>query len=257
MSTEGESIVAEATEVEVAPTEAPTLPSDTVEFEVPEKFEGKSIEDVIKSYQELEKLKGGGQESTEEANNPLTPTEEKVTEPTEVEQESYDKYAKSLDDNGSLSDAEYAELAKAGYDKATVDKEIADRADRKEYNQYKADKTLNDVLEPLGGGVEKFKEVAAWANESKTAEEVKAFNDALGMVPKIAQQAMLKGLYEEYTAAGVEVDTILHTNSAQSRPNKGYSTQEEFFKDVGSPEYKTNPKYREAVEAKMAKSDLF
>jgi len=251
---EGESIVVEATEVPTEEVAAePVLPSDEVKFVLPEKFEGKSIEDVIKSYQELEKMQKGGEPQSEEEPNRV-PEPEKGGEVTE---EQYNKYATSLDTNGELSEAEYAELAKAGYDKATVDAEIANRSERQEFNKYKADKTLTDVLEPLGGGVEKFKEVAAWANESKPAEEVKAFNDALGMVPKIAQQAMLKGLYEEYTAAGVEVDTILHTNSAQSRPNKGYSTQEEFFKDVGSPEYKTNPKYREAVEAKMAKSDLF
>ena len=245
--------------------EAAILPSDKVEFEVPEKFKDKSIEDVIKSYQELEKMKGASQvpeeggdvKSEEKPNSASEPEEGGDKEPTKVEQEQYNKYADSYDKNGELSTAEYAELAKLGYDKTTVDKEIADRTVLQEFQTYKQEKTLNDVLEPLGGGQEKFKEVATWANENKDAAEVKAFNDTLASVPKMAQQALLKGLYAEYEASGQAIDTILHTGANQSTPSKGYKTQEEFFKDVGSEEYQNNPKYREAVEAKMSRSDLF
>jgi len=238
--------------------ETSVLPSDQVDFKVPEKFEGKSIEDVIKSYQELEKFKGGGQESTEgekpsEGEEPVP----EVKEPTKVEAEQYQKYADSLDKNGKLSDAEYAELAEAGYDKAAVDAEIKDRGDRAEYETYKQDKTLNAVLEPLGGGQEKFKSVSDWANTTKDADEIKAFNAELASAGPMAKQALLKGLYSEYDSAGAEADSVLHSNSAPKTGNKGYSTQEEFFKDVGSPEYKTNPAYRKAVESKMALSSIF
>ena len=257
VTTEESAVLSEGevnTIVEGAPTEeAPTLPSDATEFTMPEKFAGKSAEEIAKSYLELEKFKGGGQESTE-GEVPSEP--EEGGEVTEIQQEQYDRYAQSLDDNGELSAEEYAELAKAGYDKATVDAEIAARNEEKEFQKYKADKALNDVLEPLGGGADKFKEVATWANETKTPEEVKAFNDALASSPKIAQQALLKGLYAEYDSSGTP-DTILHTNTPQSLPSKGYKTQEEFFKDIGSEEYQNNPAYRAAVEAKMAKSNIF
>jgi len=227
------------------------LASDQPEFTMPEKFAGKSAEDIARSYMELEKFKGGDQESK---GGEEPPKETKETETPEEAQ--YQKYAQSLDKNGALSEAEYAELAEAGYDKPTVDKEITRRADQKEFEAYKAEKTLNDVLEPLGGGTEKFKAVAEWANGAKDAAEVKAFNDALAIAPKVAQQAMLKGLYAEYEAGNTE-ETILHTNTPQSRPSTKYNTQEEFFKDVGSDEYQNNPKYRQAVEKKMSLSDIF
>jgi hypothetical protein len=227
-------------------TEEVILPSDTPEFEMPEKFAGKSAEEVARAYVELEKMKKGG--------DPVSKEEEETSPKTEETQ--YQKYAESLDKNGSLSEAEYAELAEAGYDKATVDAEIKRRAELKEFEAYKAEKTLNEVLEPLGGGVEKFKEVTEWAAKSKTPEEIKTFNEALASVPKIAQQAMLKGLYEEYASSNKEA-TILHTNSPQTRPASKYTTQEEFFKDVGSEEYKNNPAYRAAVEKKMSLSDIF
>ncbi len=237
----------------VQPEETPGLPSDTVEFEVPDKFAGKSIEDVIKSYQELEKMKGGGQESTEgEAPLPEPEVNETVTE---VQQEQYQQYADSLDKNGSLSDAEYAELAKAGYDKATVDKEIVDRADRLEFNKYKANKTLDDVLDPLGGGQEKFRQVADWANNSKDKAEVAEFNAALKAAPKMAQQAMLRGLYAEFESSADAGDTVLHTNSSQRAGSKGYTNESEMFKDMNSPSYLSDPKYNKAVMDKLAISD--
>ena len=234
--------------VEGAEPEEALLASDKVEFEVPEKFQGKSIEDVIKSYQELEKFK-----STPEVEE----VEGEEVEYTEIQQESYDKYASSLDTNGSLSEAEYAELAAQGYDKATVDEEIAARSDEMEFNQYKSDKALNEVIAPLGGGTEKFQEVSAWANQHYSEAEVAEFNQALASVPKSAQVSMLKGLYAEYATSGEAVDTVLHTNTPQRQAGKGYNTQEEFFKDIGSEEYKNNAAYRSAVEAKMAKSSIF
>ncbi len=239
-----EAVSGESPEVEVQ------LPSEEVKFEMPEKFAGKSIEDVIKSYQELEKLKGGD-----------VSQEEKVEVPTEetskADKEQYQKYADSLDKNGVLSEAEYAELAEAGYTKEVVDAEIANRSDREAFESYKKDRALNEVLEPLGGGKEKFKEVSDWANTTKSVEEVTAFNSELATAGPLAKQALLRGLYSEYDTSSKETNNLLHSNTAPKTGSKGYTTQEEFFKDVGSEEYQTNISYRKAVEAKMALSSIF
>ena len=123
-----------------------------------------------------------------------------------------------------------------------------------DFEKYKQEKILLDVLEPLGGGADKFKEVATWAKGSKPAEEVEAFNKALGSVPKIAQQAMLRQLYAEYDGAE-DTSTVLHTNSTQSTPSKGYTSEADFFKDIGAPEYQTHKSFAKAVEAKLAKTN--
>ena len=269
---EGESIVTESSEVlseaevttivEGAPEtpSEPVLPSDEQQFQMPDKFAGKSAEEIAKSYMELEKFKGGEPKSEEEPNRVPEPEEGgDKPEPTKVEQEQYDKYAANYDKNGGLSDAEYAELAKSGYSKEVVDGEIANRKALQEFSAYRQEKALTDVLEPLGGGTDKFKAVAEWANAEKGADEVKAFNEALAGAPKMAQQALLRQLYGEFEAAGATMNETLHTNTPQGQASKGYKTQEEFFKDVGSEEYKTNPAYRQAVEKKMSQSrdDLF
>lgn len=243
-----ESEVAQATADTPQVAEEASLPSDEVAFEVPDKFKGKSVEDVIKSYQELEKFKGNNVEPVEET----TPKEGE-----DFTKEAYDKYATALDTNGALSEAEYAELAEAGYDKPTVDAEIANRSAAKEFQAYKQEKAILDIIEPLGGGKDKFKDVASWAKETKTEADVAAFNEALSGASKVAQQAMLRGLYSEYDSADVGPSGPLHTNTSAPVASKGYNTQEEFFKDIGSPEYKNNAAYRAQVEAKMSKSSIF
>jgi len=243
-----ESEVQETLETPVGEAEeVASLPSDSPDFEVPDKFKGKSTEEVIKSYLELEKFKGkteteegGDTEATQEKEE--APTEDKAPEAGE-----FQKYADALDKNGELSTDDYTELAEKGYTKEQVDEEI-------EYRQYKKDKAIKSMTDTLGGGVEKFTEVTRWANENKDATELAEFNKALTSSGKIAQQAMLKGLYAEYEA-GNTTDTTLHTNAPQVTPGKGYTSEADFFKDIGSEDYKTHKSFAKAVEAKLAKTD--
>ena len=231
--------------------EEAVLTSDEVPFEIPEKMKGKSAEEIAKMYVELEKMKAkqteqeGGEEDVSTVDE--TKEEDTTEEVTEEKAAEYQKYVDSYEKNGTLSEAEYAELAKAGYNKEQVDSEI-------EYQNYKKDKALNDVLEPLGGGTDKFKEVAAWAAENKTPEDIKAFNEALNGAPKLAQQALLKGLYAEFSSSNTE-ETVVHTNNTQTTPSKGYSTESEFFADLGNPAYNTDPTYNKKVQEKLAKTN--
>jgi len=226
------------------------LPSDEVTFEMPEKFAGKSAEEIAKSYMELEKFKAKAEEAEpEEGGDNLSKEEEKSEEkePTKEEKASYDKYVDSYAKNGELSEAEYSELAEAGYTKEQVDNEI-------DYRNYKQEKTLNDVLAPLGGGAEKFKEVSAWAQENKTPEDIKAFNEALAGAPKLAQQALLKQLYGEYDTGTSSAD-VLHTNSTQTTTSKGYSSESELFTDMNNPAYNTDPKFNAKVMEKLGRTN--
>ena len=227
-----------------------SLPSDEVAFEVPEKFQGKSIEDVIKSYQELEKFKG--KTETEEGGDTTLSKEEDSKEPSEskeISKEKYNEYLDSYNQNGELSEDQYAELAGEGYTKDQVDEEI-------EFSNFKKQREINKVIEPLGGGQEKFKAVSDWANENKSKEDLVEFNAELKASGKLAQQAMMKNLYAEYDASsGEKVETVLHTNTPQTNTSKGYTSEAEFFKDISSKDYGTHKSFAKAVEAKLAKTD--
>jgi len=243
---EGEvaSITEETTEPEV-----PALPSDEEEFVVPEKFKGKSLEDVIKSYQELEKFKGQ-KEEPQEAPEPTKEVEPKASEePAPIDPTKYKEYTTTYMEKGELSEEQYQELAEQGYDREAVDAEI-------DYYNYKQERAVKQIVEPLGGGTEKFKEVAKWAKQNKTEAEINEFNAALAAAPKLAQQAMLKTLYAEYdSGTSKEGGGPIHTNTPQRATSKGYANESEFFKDISTAEYKTDKNYAAQVEAKLAQSD--
>ncbi len=231
------------------PVEEAILPSEKAAFEMPEKFQGKTAEEIAQSYLDLEKFKATTEEPPTEE-----PKEETKEEPKAEEVEKYNEYKEHYDKNGELTEAQYAELAEKGYTKAQVDAEIKRVGEEAEYTKYKQEKVLNDVLAPFEGGVDKFKEVSKWAHENKTAEEVAEFNAALKGAGKLAQQALLKSLYADYAAGNVE-DVTLHTNSPQQSTTKGYATESDFFKDISSESYQTDKSYVARVEAKLAKSD--
>jgi len=225
------------------------LPSDVEPFEIPEKFKGKSAEEIAKAYIELEKMKAKQTEEveTEEGGDEVSDEGPKEEELTKDQKEQYRKYEESYEKNGSLSEEEYAELAEAGYTKEQVDEEIS-------YRNWKKEKALNDVLGPLGGGTEKFKEVSDWARQNKTQEELTEFNKALASSSKLAQQALLKTLYAEYEQ-GTSNSEPLHTNAPQKSTTKGYATESEFFADLNNPAYKSDPSYNKKVQEKLERSN--
>jgi len=247
--TEGEveEVVSEETQ-----TEEVGLPSDEVEFEVPEKFKGKSAEDIIKSYQELEKLhaKKGGEEEVSQEEKPEDKTEGEETseEVSQLSPEEVSTFEQSYKENGGLTEEDYAALEKKGFTKEQIDEEIS-------YREYKEEKAINQVIEPLGGGKEKLQEVVKWAGENKTPEEVQAFNVALASAPLVAQQAMLKGLYAEFDSVGSNTTEVYHSASGTSGPSKGYSTEADFMKDLDHPAYKTDKSFVKKVEAKLGRSN--
>jgi len=129
----------EQIEVETGPAneteqeEVTTLPSDTEEFVMPDKFQGKSAEDIARSYIELEKHRG-----TQEGVPPVTP------------------------EDGS----EAPKLEEKGVSKEKID-------DALEYEKYKQDKATKEMADVVGGiekysAMEKWA-VGNYSEEDRTA----------------------------------------------------------------------------------------
>lgn len=226
------------------------LPSDAEQFEMPEKFAGKSAEEIAKAYMELEKLRaskaeeqeGGDSVSEEEAPKEEDPKETK--EPTPLEAEKLQEYEAHLAKEGTLTDDMYKELEEAGYSREQVDREI----------EFRDFQTRKSVEELTGDTIDKFKEVVKWAQENKTPEEIAEFNEALKGSNKLGQQALLKTLYAE-AASGTVEDVTIHSNKAPTQAPKGYATESELFADMNNPAYKNDPKYQQKVMAKLEASD--
>ncbi len=233
----------EQIEVETGPAnkteqeEVTTLPSDTEEFVMPDKFQGKSAEDIARSYIELERHRG-----TQEGVPPVTP-EDGSEAPKEESGDS--KYLEEFLATGELSEDSYKELEEKGVSKEKID-------DALEYEKYKQDKATKEMADVVGG-IEKYSAMEKWAVGNYSEEDRAAFVTEFQGSGKLAREALLRDLYANYTKANEGTD-VIHTNEGQYTPKKGYASEHEFQQDLADRRYGTDRSYTKMVEAKMAKT---
>jgi len=236
------------------------LPSEDV-FEMPDKFKGKSAEEIARAYAELEKMRNKQPNKEDPASedpaddsafvNPML-DEGRPEGSKDVPGEAFVQFIEEYDSNGGLSEASYAKLQELGYNKAFVDEKI-------EYINYKRDKEVETVLTPYGGR-EEFKKVSAWASANFSEQQLENINIQLASGNKQTQDAVLSSLFMGYkqsvTTATPPQDVTLHTNQPQSVRVEGYATKSEYLKDAKDPRYDKDPGYRKQVEKKMLKTDM-
>jgi hypothetical protein len=215
-----------------------TLPSDTADFSMPSKFEGKSAEEIARAYVELEKYKASKQ-TTEDT----PPTEE------EPKGASLDEYVSKIVKGQELTEEDYATLQEEHkMSKEQIDEQV-------EFIKYKQEKYVNSLLEEVGGK-SAFKEAVGWAQETFSEEELKEFNTAMEEAPPKVQKVLARSLITQYKQAGnTPTDTTLHTNKGPEVKTKGYQSQHELMKDMSDPRYGSDRSYTKMVEAKMSITD--
>ena len=235
----------EATPEEVVAEEEVQLPSDVEDFEIPEKFKGKSAEEIARAYVELERMRQAQETPTEQPKE--TPKEEQ--KPAEGEIDGAAIYQEYIE-KGDLSEETAKMLEEKGY-------KLEEVKDRLEYEKYKQEKVIKELVEPIGG-IEEYTKLTEWAKENVDPTELAKFNEEFAAAGPIAKQAMLKDAYARYKAAvsGSEEPNLLHTNEPQRAAAKGYTSQHELQKDLSDPRYGVDRSYTLAVEEKMARSNL-
>jgi len=219
-----------------------TLPSDVDNFEIPDKFKGKSAEEIAKAYVELERMKQGG--VNEQGIEGETPPES-----NEEAQEEQPNYFQEYLESGTLSEESLAELEKQGYKREEV-------IDRLEFEKYRQEKAIAELVEPIGG-IEEYTKLNEWAKDNIPEEDLIAFTQEFQAAGPMARTAMLKDAYSLYKQSiGEPYDGIIHTNEPQSAPAKGYTSQAELQKDMSDPRYGIDRSYTQEVEKKLSRSDL-
>lgn len=251
----------QATLSEETPEADVSLPSED-NFEMPDKFQGKSAEEIARAYAELEKMKGQpeadepkAEETTEQKDdsefvNPML-EEGRPEDSKDVPADKFASLVDEYDENGSLSEDSYKALEELGYDKNFVDEKI-------DYINYKREKEADTVLEPYGG-TEAFKDVSAWAAANFSEEQLQNINLQLASGNKQTQDAVLSSLfmgYKQSVKTDAPKDVTLHTNQPQTTRTEGYSTKSEYLKDAKDPRYEKDTGYRKQVEQKMLKTDM-
>jgi hypothetical protein len=217
------------------------LPSDTADFSMPSKFEGKSAEEIARAYVELEKFKASKQE---EGGDPVSTTPEPTAD-TDVQQ-----YVNKVVKGEELTEEDYTTLQeKHNLSKEQIDEQI-------EFIKYKQEKYVDTLLEEVGGR-SAFKEAVGWAQEALSEDEIKEFNAAMEEAPPKVQKVLARNLINQYKQAGNTPTTqdVLHTNNAPQPKSKGYQSQHELMQDMSDPRYGNDRSYTKMVEKKMSMTD--
>jgi hypothetical protein len=232
-------------------TQATTLPPSTpVETQVetperpswlPEKF--KSPEDLVKSYSELEKKltvpKPAESSEAQEAADAVSTGSFDVS-----------AYSAEYEQNGSLSEASYAAMEKAGISRDMVDAYI-------EGQEARAASYANAGYE-AAGGKEQFEAMTNWAKANLSKSEIAAFNSQVSTGNVDAMRFAIAGLQSKYVAANGVQPRGLMMGGAQSVVSTGsFQSRAEVVAAMSDPRYSNDPAFRNQVRAKMAGVNFF
>lgn len=209
---------------------------------LPEKFD--TIEEMAKSYHELESKLGSSSSEEEEA----APATEGEANQENVENiigvDAFDKYSTEYFDNeGKLSDESYKEL----HDKYNFSPELVESFIKGQEALSSID--LDDVYGSIGGK-EQYTGLMEWAGENLPENEVAAYNQTVQNADIGTIKLTLQGLHARYTNAGGTSEPSLVTGSGKGSVG-GYESKGQMIADMSKPEYKTDEAFRDKVERKL------
>ena len=227
---------------EVVSTEEIVLPSEEAINALPEKYAGKSAEEVYKLMKVEEDFKNGKKEEVK--------TEEVKTEvPENVIKEFTDKL---IENGGEFSEENYKELEGKGYSKDFVD-------NYKAGVEAKQAEEVGKTFSEAGTSQEDFQKAGEWArdnwDETRVSEFNEAMNEAYASGNKAIQKSLIRSLTDGFKSAPKDAAPI-HTNAAPEVAKvAGYTTKSEYFADVNNSRYSKDPSYRAIVEQKFLKTN--
>lgn len=215
---------------------------------VPEKFWDATTgtirtEELAKSYAALEQKVSAPADTTKKED---ASTEDKATQAVENAGLDMAALQAQFDANGTLDDASYAALEKAGITRDIVDSYI---------DNLQAKATLVEMeAYNMVGGKEQYAAMGEWAKANFTDAELAAYNAAV-VGSEDQRKLALEGLKARYTAAsGSEPDLL--SGSGAANGVDAFASLAQLTAAIRDPKYKTDPAYRASIEAKLSRSNL-
>ena len=221
---------------------------------LPEKFN--SVDELVKSYSELEKKLGEQSQPTEKSVDPVSKAElkgqpksdldiaTKAVDSAGLNMESLsEEYAK----DGKLADGSYKSLEKAGIPKDYVDRFIAGQ-------QAIADQQSSSVKEMVGG-TQAYDTMSEWAGQNLSETEKTAYNSAVNSKDLEAVKLAVVGLKARYAqATGSEPKLVEGKSSASGE--QGFQSWAQVTQAMSDPRYAKDVAYQAEVKNKLANSKI-
>jgi len=214
---------------------------------LPEKFN--SVEDLAKSYSELEAKLGTNKEEvkTEEVKEVKTDSldiAEKAVSNAGLDMNNLaEEYAKG----GKLEDTSYEALEKAGIPKDYVDQFI------------QGQKAISDqqsaTMKNLVGGDDAYTEMSNWAADNMNDAEKTAYNAAVNSKDIETAKLAVVGLKAKYEAVNGSEPNLVQ-GKATPMGVDGYQSWQQVTEAMKDPRYAKDPAYQNMVKNKLAKSEI-
>ena len=200
----------------------------------------KTQEDLIKSYQELEKKLSQPKQDKPVKDNL------KAEEQPKIQAINFEQAQSEFQENGSLSEETIANLENSGLPKNYIDNYLAGL-------EALATKFEQSAYE-ITGGEENYKKMTDWVASNLSAEEVKAFNDGVSSDNNTALYH-IKNMTARFNSETREPNLKYgQTNTATSGAR--YESLAQMKADMKDPRYATDNAFRKEVEAKLSRSDI-
>jgi hypothetical protein len=210
-----------------------------------EKILGKfnSQDDLIKSYQELEKKLGEKSKPTDTKQNNL-----QADKPAAVQSLfNFDQAEKEFNETGNVSEETLSALEKVGLSKNYINNYISGLKALATQFEAKAYDTT--------GGQENYTKMTAWVASNLSAAEVERFNSGVASDDETALYT-IKGMYARYNLETKEPNLRMGETGTQSA-GEVYESVSQMKSDMKNPKYDSDPAFRKMVENKLSRSKIF
>ena len=232
-----------------------TKPTQSKPEGLPEKFN--SVDELVKSYSELEKKLGEQSQPTEQSVDPVSKTEVKQEQPKsdlDIATKAVDSAGLNMETlseefakDGKLADGSYKSLEKAGIPKEYVDRFIAGQ-------QAIADQQ-SATVKNLVGGTEAYDSMSEWAGQNLTETEKQAYNTAVNSKDLEAVKLAVVGLKARY-AQSTGSEPQLVEGKASPSGEQGFASWAQVTQAMSDPRYAKDPAYQAEVKNKLANSKI-
>ena len=221
---------------------------------LPEKFN--SVDELVKSYSELEKKLGEQSQPTEKSVDPVSKAEVKeqpksdldiATKAVDSAGLNMDSLAEEYAKDGKLADGSYESLQKAGIPKDYVDRFIAGQ-------QAIADQQSSSVKEMVGG-TQAYDTMSEWAGQNLSETEKTAYNSAVNSKDLESVKLAVVGLKARYSqATGSEPKLV--EGKASASGEQGFQSWAQVTQAMSDPRYSKDVAYQTEVKNKLANSKI-
>lgn len=213
---------------------------------LPQKF--KSPEELSKAYGELEaKLSQPSSDRTEPEpiDKPDMSSVESAEEALEQRGLDFNQMSQEYAENRQLSDERYSQLEAAGIPREVVDQFIS--------GQQAVGQQITREAEGITGGPDNYQEMVNWAANNLPEDEVDIYNRAVQSNNRSEILNAVRSLHSRYSQ-DVGIEPNLTTGARTADSGDTYDSWAQVTRDMSTVEYKADPAYRAAVEAKLARS---